>query len=50
MSDLDTAALGLVALAVASTAVLVLLHRLRHRADRAHSGSRSPAEVRRNGP
>ena len=31
MSDLDTAALGLVALAAASTAVLIFLHRLRHR-------------------
>ena len=31
MSDLDTAALGLVALAAASTAVLIVLHRLRHR-------------------
>ena len=31
MSDLDTAALGLVALAAASTAVLIFLHRLRRR-------------------
>ena len=31
MSDLDTAALGLVAFVAASTAVLVFLHRLRKR-------------------
>jgi hypothetical protein len=31
MSDLDTAAVALVGLALASTAVLIVLYRLRHR-------------------
>jgi hypothetical protein len=31
MSGLDTAALALVGVALATTAVLILLHRLRHR-------------------
>ena len=47
MSDLDTAALGLVTVAVLTTAVLVALHRLGRR--RRQPGSVSPA-TRRKGP
>lgn len=46
MTELDLAALGLVGVAAATTAVLVALHRLRRR--RAQSGADSAP--RRNGP